>query len=54
MVLSAVVCRTPLAGIVLTYVVIGGIAISGNELRGAVVTAYQASELAKLLGVIIR
>ena len=31
-----------------------GISLSGGELRGAVVTSYQASELARLLGVIIR
>ena len=46
--------RTPLAGIDLTTDDIGGIAVAGPELRGAVVTAYQASELARLLGVVIR
>lgn len=46
--------RTPLAGIDLTTDQLEGISLSGGELRGAVVTSYQASELARLLGVIIR
>ena len=36
------------------YLCARGIAVAGPELRGAVVTAYQASELARLLGVVIR
>ena len=33
---------------------IDGIRLEGSELRGAVVTALQACELAKLLGVVIK
>ncbi|HIW74940.1 MAG TPA: pentapeptide repeat-containing protein [Firmicutes bacterium] len=46
--------RTPLAGIDLTSNQLEGLSLSGGELRGAVVTPYQASELARLLGVVIR
>ncbi|MEG2595301.1 MAG: pentapeptide repeat-containing protein [Ruthenibacterium sp.] len=46
--------HTPLKGQNLTTCEIEGIALEGPELRGAVVTALQACELAKLLGVIIQ
>ena len=50
----AVLFRTPLAGLDLTTCIIEGAALEGPELRGAVVTAQQACELARLLGVIIK
>ena len=33
---------------------IDGMIVSGGELKGAIVSAYQASELAKLLGLIVK
>lgn len=46
--------HTPLKGMDLTSNDIDGIRLEGQEVRGAVVTALQACELAKLLGVVIR
>ncbi|MEG1407199.1 MAG: pentapeptide repeat-containing protein [Ruthenibacterium sp.] len=46
--------HTTLKGQNLTSCDIDGLALEGPELRGAVVTALQACELAKLLGVIIQ
>lgn len=46
--------HTPLKGVDLTSCDIDGIRLEGPELRGAVVTALQACELAKLLGVVIK
>ena len=46
--------HTPLGGIDFTTDDIEGILLDGSELRGAIVNVCQASELAKLLGVIIR
>ncbi|WP_367925162.1 pentapeptide repeat-containing protein [uncultured Ruthenibacterium sp.] len=46
--------HTPLKSIDLTSCEIDGIRLEGPELRGAIVTAIQACELAKLLGVVIR
>ena len=45
---------TPLAGVDFTTSEIDGIVVAPQNLRGAVVTAPQACELARLLGVIIR
>ncbi len=47
---------TPLKGLDFTKCQIDGMIVSesGQELKGAVVSAYQASELAKLLGLIIK
>ena len=45
--------HTPLAGQNFATCNIEGIALEGPELRGARVTALQACELAKLLGVIV-
>ena len=46
--------RTPLAGQDLTTDEITGIQVSLPELKGAVVTPYQACELAGLLGLIVK
>ena len=46
--------HTPLAGQNFATCNIEGIALEGPELRGARVTALQACELAKLLGVIVK
>jgi uncharacterized protein YjbI with pentapeptide repeats len=48
--------KTPLKGIDFTKSTITGMVVSaeGTELRGAIVDLYQAAELAKLFGVIIR
>ena len=48
--------KTSLKGIDFTKSQIGGISMSNNfaELKGAIVNPFQASELAKLLGVIIK
>ncbi len=46
--------HTPLKGQNLTTCDIDGISLEGKELRGAVVTALQACELARLLGVVIQ
>lgn len=46
--------HTRLRGIDFTTDELQGIAVSGDELRGAIVTPFQACELAKLLGVVIR
>ncbi len=46
--------HTPLKDVDLTSSDIDGIRLEGSELRGAVVTALQACELAKLLGVVIK
>lgn len=46
--------RTRLGGIDFTTDELQGIAVSGDELKGAVVTPFQACELARLLGVVIR
>ncbi len=46
--------HTPLKGQNLTTCDIDGLSLEGAELRGAVVTALQACELARLLGVIIQ
>ncbi|HJD24110.1 MAG TPA: pentapeptide repeat-containing protein [Firmicutes bacterium] len=51
---GAELLRTPLGGIDLTSDQLDGISLGGGELRGAVVTRYQASELARLLGVVIQ
>ena len=45
--------HTPLAGHSFATCNIEGISLEGPELRGARVTALQACELAKLLGVIV-
>lgn len=46
--------RTSLNGIDLTSCEIDGIRLEGPEVRGAIVTALQACDLAKLLGVVIK
>lgn len=46
--------HTFLSGVDLTQCRLEGIRIAGGELKGAVVTPYQAAELALLLGVVIR
>lgn len=46
--------KTPLKGIDLTLNQIDGIIVSGAELKGAIVNACQATELAKLLGLIVK
>ena len=46
--------HTSLSGVDLTQCRLEGIRIAGGELKGAVVTPYQAAELALLLGVVIR
>ena len=51
---SAELFGTPLAGVDFTTSEIDGIVVAPQNLRGAVVTAPQACELARLLGVIIR
>ena len=51
---KAVFLHTPLRQIDLTSDEIGGIVLSGPELRGAIVTALQASDLARYLGLVIR
>ena len=43
-----------MSGVDLTQCRLEGIRIAGGELKGAVVTPYQAAELALLLGVVIR
>lgn len=45
---------TSLSGIDLTSCQLDGLSLNGEELRGAVVTPYQAAELAKFLGLVIR
>lgn len=47
-------CRTPLKGMDLTSNTLDGLMVTGGELRGAVVSPYQAAELARLLGVVIK
>ena len=47
-------CRTPLKGMDLTTNAVEGLMVTGEELRGAIVTPYQAAELARLLGVVIK
>ena len=47
-------CGTVLSGIDFTTCDIGGWLLGGVELRGAVVTPFQAAELARLLGVVIK
>lgn len=46
--------RTPLSGIDFTSSQADGLAVTGPELKGAVVTAFQAAELSRLLGLIIK
>lgn len=46
--------KTPLKGVDLTLNLIDGIIVSGAELKGAIVSASQATELAKLLGLIVK
>lgn len=46
--------HTPLKGINLTDDEIGGIVLSGPELRGAVVTMMQACDLSRYLGLVIQ
>lgn len=46
--------QTPLKGIDFTKSQIDGLVVSGGELRGAIVSADQATELAKLLGVVVK
>lgn len=46
--------KTPLAGMDFTTSRIDGIVLSGEELRGAAVNLFQAAELAKLFGIIIK
>jgi len=46
--------RTPLAGMDLTSCETEELVVSGEELRGAVVDRLQASEFAKLLGIVIK
>ena len=46
--------RTPLAGLDLTTDEITGIQVSLPELKGAIVTPFQACELAGLLGIIVK
>lgn len=46
--------QTPLKGINFTTCDIGGIVLSGEELRGAIVTPEQACDLSHFLGLIIR
>lgn len=46
--------KTPLKGIDLTDCPIDGLILSGEELKGAIVTAYQAADLARLLGLIVK
>lgn len=48
--------KTPLAGLDFTSCTIEGMQVSSSlsELKGAVVTAYQAAGLAKLMGLVIR
>lgn len=43
-----------LCGVDFRHAQIDGLACAGPELKGAVVTAYQASKLAKLLGLIVK
>ena len=47
-------CHTLLKDVDLTRCRLEGIRIAGDELKGAVVTPYQAAELARMLGVVIR
>lgn len=47
-------CGSPLKGIDLTSCQIEGWSLSGGELEGAIVTPYQAAELAKFLGLVVR
>lgn len=46
--------KTPLSGVDFTTCQLESITASGEELRGAIVTAYQAAQLAKLWGLIVR
>ncbi|NLJ30595.1 MAG: pentapeptide repeat-containing protein [Clostridiales bacterium] len=46
--------HTPLCGVDFTDCEIDGIVLSGEELRGAVVTPVQACDLARYLGLIVR
>ncbi len=46
--------QTPLKGVDLTTCTLDGLILAGPELRGAVVTALQASDLARYLGLVIR
>lgn len=48
--------RTPLKDLDFTTCTLEGISVSdgGSELQGAVVNLYQAAELARLLGVIVK
>ena len=48
--------KTPLKGIDFTDCTLDGIRLSEgkSELKGAIVSSYQAAELARLLGVIIK
>lgn len=48
--------KTPLKGLDFSTCILEGISISteGNELKGAIVNVYQAADLAKLLGVVIK
>ncbi len=48
--------KTPLKDLDFTTCILEGISVSteGNELKGALVNVYQAAELAKLLGIVIK
>ncbi|MEG2204944.1 MAG: hypothetical protein RRY21_07270, partial [Oscillospiraceae bacterium] len=46
--------QTPLKGLDLTDCVLDGITVAGSELRGATVTLFQAADLARLLGLIVK
>lgn len=52
--LETVFFRTPLKGINFTDAQIDGILVGAQELKGAIVTPYQASRLAVLLGLVIQ
>lgn len=46
--------KTPLKGIDLTECEIDGMLVSGEELKGLTVNVYQAAELSKLLGLVVK
>ena len=51
---QATLFRTPLRGMDLTRCTLDGALLNIDDCRGAIVTAPQAAELARLLGLIIR
>lgn len=50
----ATVFRTAMKGVDLTTCTLDGLLVGLNDLRGMIVTAAQAAELSKLLGLVVK